>query len=293
VALVTSVRFIGMGDWGTAHEGQDTSQVDVAASMAKYANRSDFVLTVGDNFYENGVKSTNDSLWKTDFESVYNQPSLQIPWWVTLGNHDYSGSISAQIDYNKKDPRWMMPSRYYSQIFQDANGVTLTLVALDTNAFVTDTDDPQQWSWLKAVLKTVKSDWLILAGHHPIVHCGGEEDNMTNFNRFASILMPILVSSQVDIYLTGHKHNLQHLQSQNINFVVSGSGGRLSTIKTKDCSFIKDYVTGFSENGYSIFDLLKTSGSIEFYGIKEKLYHVDIKPKKRMASTDLRPLRLN
>ena len=51
-------RFIAMGDWGTGRPGQHK----VAAAMAERAKKDkvDFLLTVGDNFYEDGVTSADD-----------------------------------------------------------------------------------------------------------------------------------------------------------------------------------------------------------------------------------------
>src|ERR1700754_3247232 len=61
--------FLAFGDWG--RDGAQ-HQRDVAVQMGKAAAElgSRFVVSVGDNFYENGVKSVDDPQWKTSFEDI-------------------------------------------------------------------------------------------------------------------------------------------------------------------------------------------------------------------------------
>ena len=89
---------------------------------------TEFVISVGDHFYDDGVLSDKDPRWKSGFEDIYH-PSLA-PWYVVFGNHDVRGSIKAQIEYSKRSsvnghPRWIAPSSYYSQDFQlpNSNGL--------------------------------------------------------------------------------------------------------------------------------------------------------------------------
>ena len=49
---------------------------------------ADFVVSAGDNFYNEGVKDLNDPKFETVFNAVYSQPSLQIPWYVVLETED-------------------------------------------------------------------------------------------------------------------------------------------------------------------------------------------------------------
>ena len=46
---------------------------------------------LGDNFYDSGVTSVTDPLWKTDYFNLYplSKPALQVPWYAIVGNHDY------------------------------------------------------------------------------------------------------------------------------------------------------------------------------------------------------------
>lgn len=45
----------------------------------------DFVISVGDNFYDTGLKSVDDPAFKESFMNIYTAPSLQKQWY--LGNH--------------------------------------------------------------------------------------------------------------------------------------------------------------------------------------------------------------
>ncbi|MEO7992031.1 MAG: metallophosphoesterase, partial [Chryseolinea sp.] len=107
--------FLIVGDWG--RNGQGDTQ-DVADWMGVAANQvnAKFVISTGDNFYCCGVASTEDYQWVSSFENVFRSHSLQIPWYVTLGNHDYQGNVQAQIDYGKKNQRWKMPDRYFTKV---------------------------------------------------------------------------------------------------------------------------------------------------------------------------------
>lgn len=52
------------------------------------------IIALGDNFYNNGVSSTNDYLWEDLWREIYLNPYpnlSQIPWYAVLGNHDYGG----------------------------------------------------------------------------------------------------------------------------------------------------------------------------------------------------------
>src|SRR5476649_647078 len=130
------LNFLVFGDWGRNGE---KDQRDVAAQMAVAAKDIDakFIISVGDNFYEDGVKSVDDPQWQTSFEKVYSAPSLQVPWRVALGNHDYHGDCDAQIAYGKISQRWTMPARYYTRTEQIDAGNAVEFFYLDTTPMAT------------------------------------------------------------------------------------------------------------------------------------------------------------
>ena len=41
-----------------------------------------FVISVGDNFYEDGLTGVNDTAFDTSFSDIYTAPSLDKPWHV-------------------------------------------------------------------------------------------------------------------------------------------------------------------------------------------------------------------
>ena len=49
----------------------------------------DFVVSVGDNFYEGGLNAADDPEFAQSFTDVYTHETLQVPWHAILGNHDY------------------------------------------------------------------------------------------------------------------------------------------------------------------------------------------------------------
>jgi tartrate-resistant acid phosphatase type 5 len=59
-----------------------------------------FVIALGDNFYNDGTESTEDELWETAFHDVYAAPSLDVPWYGVLGNHGKDVDISMSYIIN-------------------------------------------------------------------------------------------------------------------------------------------------------------------------------------------------
>lgn len=68
-------RVLQVGDWG--RDGQH-NQSRVAGLMGKVADSPQFIISVGDNFYETGLTSVEDPQFDTSFTQVYTDPSLQV-----------------------------------------------------------------------------------------------------------------------------------------------------------------------------------------------------------------------
>jgi len=216
-----SVRFLALGDTGTGGRGQR----EVAAAMAAKAARDgcDFVLLLGDNFYPAGVSTADDPRFERDFELVYDAPSLQVPFFAALGNHDHSGSIAAQIERTVRGTRWCMPARHYAFQWRLDDGTEIDFFALDTTPIVKDSESGrEELRWLDDALARSRARWRVVYGHHPIRSAMRRGD----VEPFRSALEPRLVRHGVDLYLAGHDHTLQMLPPRDgLACVVSGAGG--------------------------------------------------------------------
>lgn len=233
------LKFIVLGDWG----GEATvDQKAVAKQMVLAADREkiDFVVTTGDNFYCDGVLSVDDDKWETGFEQIYSSESLMVPWYVSLGNHDYRGNIQAQIDYSQRSKRWHLPSRYYSIVKKIDDTASAQFIFLDTTPFIKSYykeryrenllgQDPEvQLAWLEKTLAASTSKWKIVIGHHPIYSGGPKYKNTWVLIKK---LVPIFKKHKVQAYICGHEHNLQHLiPKRGIHYFVSGAGGKAHKI---------------------------------------------------------------
>jgi tartrate-resistant acid phosphatase type 5 len=223
-----ALNFLVIGDWGV-RGGQ--MQRAVARQMGVTARESgaQFVLTVGDNFYSTGVASVTDSHWAQSFESVYTDPALQIPWYPALGNHDYQGETAnpdAQVAYKGTTGRWRMPARFYARKVALPGGRTLELFNLDTTLHLTKRPQDEQLraaqiAWFEPALMTSQADWKLVYGHHTVFSNGGLHGNNSTL---ISWLKPKLEAAGVQAYICGHDHDLQHIVSGPVNYIISGGG---------------------------------------------------------------------
>lgn len=232
-----ALEFVAIGDWGRMGS---RPQREVAGAMAAWAAAHPlrFVLSTGDNFYGYGVSSVADPHWKGSFEDPYAAPSLQVPWWVALGNHDYRGSVEAQIAYGRRNPRWRMPARTFTFSETVGGGRSAQFFVLDTSPYLrmyrrlfsltkVESQDPApQTAWLDRELAASTADWKIVVGHHPIRSCGPHGDSP----ELVRDVLPLLVRHGAAVYLNGHDHSLQHLREGGVAFLTSGGGSEVTRV---------------------------------------------------------------
>jgi len=224
------IRVLAFGDFGDGGKGQR----EVASAMLQYHRQRpfDFAITLGDNFYNNGMRGVDDPRWKTWWDQLYDP--LGIQFYATLGNHDYGfpQSPEAEILYSKKSPSWRMPATRY------------TYTAGSVQFFATDSQKmtPDQLEWLQKELVSSTARWKVVYGHHTI-YSHGYHGNTPELIRD---LLP-LIKDRVDIYLSGHDHDMQHLRPEgNLHFFVSGSGGKLRRIRPGPRSLFAMSARGFA-----------------------------------------------
>jgi len=236
-----SLNFLVISDWGGKG---GTSQVAVARQMGRTAaaRKSSFVITCGDNYHANGISSEHSPRWKTEFEDIYKAPSLVIPWYASLGNHDNRGNADAEIAYSKLSPRWRMPARYYTHTERIDEANEVLFVHLDTSPFVTayhkkgssyhvkGQDPKAQARWLDSVLAASPACWKFVVGHHPIYAAAGTHGDT---KELVADVLPLLEKHGVQVYFCGHDHVLQHLVRGKVNFFVCGGGSRPRAVQRR------------------------------------------------------------
>ena len=236
-------------------------QKPIAERMGEMADKGvdpEFVLATGDIHHFEGVASVNDPLWMTNYELVYSHPELMLPWFPVLGNHEYRGNTQAVLDYSRVSRRWVMPARYYTQVFSD-KGMTLRVVWIDTAPLIGKyrrekdkypdaslQDDNRQLVWMDSVLTAAREDWVIVAGHHPIyAETPKDAEERVDMQQRVD---PILRRHHVDMYLCGHIHNFQHIRikGSDIDYITNSAGSLSRKVKPVEGTLFCSPEPGFS-----------------------------------------------
>jgi tartrate-resistant acid phosphatase type 5 len=252
-----ALNFFVISDWGWSGEKQ---QQVVADGMAKQADQlsPQFIVSCGDNFQIAGVTSTTDPLWKSNFENVYTQKSLQVDWFPVLGNHDYKGNTQAQIDYSGISPRWKMEAHYHTFVRKINDSISARFIFMDTPPLVEQyhkkggypdvavQDTAKQIQWLNDVLANSKEQWKMVFGHHPVYSASKTHGNTPEM---IQRVKPLLEKYHAQFYFCGHDHDFQHLREKgkDVEYVVTGTGGEPRPSTMNELSLFSNSTAGFSE----------------------------------------------
>jgi acid phosphatase len=236
-ARPSTLDFVVIGDWGRYGRWH---QREVARQMGPTAAAigSHFVISVGNNFYENGVSSVDDRHWQSSFERIYDNPALMTPWHVILGNHDYQGDVEAQLAYTATSKRWSLPARYYTRVETLTDGTTVEFFFLDTSRYIRSylhhpevrvqgQDKQAQLDWLEGALATSKAAWKIVVGHHQLYTVASQAHD---FREMIGPFKPLLDRYGVRAYINGHEHNLEHIVMDGVHYITCGAGSATSPV---------------------------------------------------------------
>jgi len=253
-AIEDGYHFYSLGDWGRNGQFRQKELADMMNQSAMVVE-PEFIVSTGDNFYNNGVASIHDPYWKTSYEEVYSGAHLFCDWYVVPGNHDYRGSVQAQIDYTNISRRWNMPDRYFLKDVVTDDGAKARFVFIDTTPLndeyyeeekyqaVHQQDTTKQLQWIDSVLN-VKVDWKIVVGHHPL-YTGGKRTDDKMWVRMH--IEKLLEKHRVDLYLCGHEHDLQHIKPDEkvTHHIVSGAGSEVRPTGMLSSSKFAESIQGF------------------------------------------------
>lgn len=210
-----AIRFVALGDFGDG----SVAQFAVARAMAKYdADKPfDFGVTLGDNFYPDGLNDPASPRWESEWEGPYGPLGVRL--YASLGNHDRNdpASPAAEMARSKKSPSWCLPRPYYTFV-----AGPVQFFALDTDPIERQEDASEQLGWLDRELAKSTSRWKVAYGHHPIYSSGVGHGGSPE----QAVLLPLFKKHRVALYLAGHDHHLELQRPEGgVTFVISGAGG--------------------------------------------------------------------
>jgi tartrate-resistant acid phosphatase type 5 len=238
------ITFFAIGDWGgPAHEPQLSvaKAMDMVAEsvLPRTRRRLDFIVSTGDNMYEDGVSSVHDRRFRRNFEDVYKYPSQQCRWYMSLGNHDHGAhgvmrDVQAEVNYTKLSKRWFLPSTYYTQKLHIRSRDSARSAAPSDflELFVIDTYDvspritrmtAKQVAWLENALANSTATWRVVVGHRPLFSAGKKHGSSPYMQK---LLQPLFAKYKVSAYLCGDDHELQVMQEDGVLYLLSGGGAR-------------------------------------------------------------------
>ena len=152
-----------------------------------------------------GVQSINDPELQDSFLTPF-KPFLEteIPFYLTVGNHDYKGDPAVYLEVAKDYPSIYHPSNFYTKQFGK-----LCFFVLDTTIFdklYYFYKRGSQIRWLAEEVERMKDqcEFSIAVAHHPLFSSGDRD----RANPQLAIFLENYVFGTFDIYITGHNHVL-------------------------------------------------------------------------------------
>lgn len=262
------IGFIAIGDAGVHKDTQLRVASAVGSWCARTDKQCDFGLYLGDNFYESGLPDDQveaESLWLERFALPY--AHLTFPFYVAMGNHDYSFHGRGRPDWqkvenyqrfhNKSAPsdrfsgKWQFPSAFYN--FSAGNAM---FMALDTQQLLYGRNVDLQQKLFESSYEAALDQGLrfrVMFGHHPIYSNGShgnagdygygtalgkikEQKDGSYIKRFyqSKSFGEQSLCQHVDLFISGHDHNLQLINRNQEQcpglYIVSGVGGKVSKL---------------------------------------------------------------
>ena len=255
-------RFAAVADYGV-DDPAERSVADLAKSW-----QPDFIITLGDNNYENGLASTIDANigkyfgdYIGQYRGTYGKGSVENRFWPSVGNHDWdstpSGSVQPYLDYFPALPN---NGRYYDFVVGDVH-----FFSVDSDQREPDgiTADSVQGRWLEARMKAATECYKVVYFHHPAYSSGDPiftvEQMRWPFREWGA-----------DLVMSGHQHQYERMQIDGLTYVVAGLGGALNRfdfLKTQPGSVVRynasfGALRGLVTDQGLVFDFVGTQGFV-------------------------------
>eukprot|EP00656_Telonema_subtile_P015267 TRINITY_DN17982_c0_g1_i2.p1 TRINITY_DN17982_c0_g1~~TRINITY_DN17982_c0_g1_i2.p1 ORF type:complete len:299 (+),score=57.25 TRINITY_DN17982_c0_g1_i2:48-944(+) len=222
-----------------------------------------FVLALGNNLYDAGVNSTEDSAFRDKwFDIYYDKHKMKVRWYSVLGDVDYKGNVTVQSVYTSPDVDdinvWRMPDQNYAIKMEIEDSSPVYILMTDTVPLAhpngaeceTAQQTAQLWNitgyetleWVRSMLAAYSDQYVLVAGHHPVrLHVDSELGTLASGYtagqpaRGMAPLDSMLREHGVGAYFSGHVPINDYLSHGGVEYFVSGTGGCSDTL-TSTCS---------------------------------------------------------
>jgi hypothetical protein len=249
-------RFAVIGDYG-ADNGNELA----VANLIKSWN-PDFIITVGDNNYDDGEASTIDNNigkyfadWIYPYSGSFGSDTATTNrFFPSPGNHDWDSpsDLDPYLDY------FTLPNNEYYYDFEWGD-VHFFMIDSDSRDPDGNTQSSTQALWIKNKMETSTAKWKVVAFHHsPYSSAGSTGDLQWPFKAWGA-----------DAIFSGHKHNYERLYVDGLVYFVNGLGGKSRQPFSDDLD--QSVVKYFAQYGAMLVNA--TSGNIifSFYNTSETL----------------------
>ena len=244
---------------------------------------NDKLIFMGDNFYNDGVKDINDSMWDIFSETFSFMNPMNMH--AIIGNHDYHQNPRCQIN----NVYWNTPNFYYKKAYSENTDLffidTVQLIPEHCNIGINKVmfvhNDHifniinKQLIWLDDELDKSSIKNKIVFGHYPILTNGYYKNRL---DKLYNLLYPIFKKHKVTAYVSGHEHNIQHIKHTDNNYIFnqfivgSSSENRMNEGEVSSCSLNSFYnnennnLLEISEvyNSSLIFNFINQDGYIDY-----------------------------
>lgn len=278
-----SLVYFSIGDWGAKSTSINAAKL-VANSMISYHPYLNplpsFTVSLGDNFYDSGVRGISDELWETVWFSIFIRPFTSMHsmrWFSILGNHDYySGRENAesQIQMTYYSSNWVMPAKEYYSYDKESSSYHIFIDTVKiypelynkTSILYSDNDINESLKELEHMLihaNQLKCKWIFVYGHYQLFSNG----YYGNYNKMIQRVLPLLIKYKVTVYFSGHDHNFQLLKYHDVYFCVNGVGAYKSTLNLYNTNIEVNMLYGNTNNGFLIHKLNEKYLNLQFVNV--------------------------
>ncbi|KAJ0049693.1 hypothetical protein Pint_16874 [Pistacia integerrima] len=255
-----SLSFLVIGDWGRRGE---FNQSEVALQMGSVGEKLgiNFVVSTGDNFYDDGLSGEDDPAFEESFSKIYTAQSLQKQW--------YSGNFPLHYPYlitKLAEIFFIDTTPFVKMYFTNEEGHTYDWRGVKSRKPYT----ANLLKDLEVALRESSAKWKIVIGHHAIRSIGHHGDTEELINR----VLPLLKTYNVDFYMNGHDHCLEHFSDKEspIQFLTSGAGSKAwrGDVKEKNRDGLQFFYDG---QGFMSVELNRSEAKIVFYDVFGEVLH--------------------